>query len=143
MGENSMPIQAYLNFNGNCQEAVAFYAKVFGIEKPQMMLFSQLPPMGGDPLPEDIKNRVMHTQIQVFDSTLMFSDVLPHMSFVVGNNVNLSIHTSNLEALQAAFEGLKSDGKVLMELQETFWSPCYGQVVDKYGIVWQLNLERN
>lgn len=28
-----------------------------------------------------------------------------------------------------------------MELQETFWSKCYGSVTDKFGIPWQLSYD--
>ncbi len=35
------------------------------------------------------------------------------------------------------FNKLKVGDKVVMELQETFWSN-YGSVVDKFGIPWQL-----
>jgi|GEM_PF-7006273 len=30
-----MSVQAYINFNGNCREAVEFYVEVFETEKPQ------------------------------------------------------------------------------------------------------------
>lgn len=26
-----------------------------------------------------------------------------------------------------------------MELQETYWSKCYGSLKDKFGIAWQLS----
>lgn len=26
-----------------------------------------------------------------------------------------------------------------MPLQETFWSPLYGQVTDKFGVTWQVS----
>jgi PhnB protein len=28
-----------------------------------------------------------------------------------------------------------------MELQETFWSKCYGSLKDKFGIEWQLSYD--
>lgn len=43
--------------------------------------------------------------------------------------------------MKAAFERLKVGGKVEMVLQETFWSKCYGVVVDKFGIQWQFSHE--
>lgn len=39
-----MAVNAYLNFNGNCREAVEFYAEVFETEKPQIMSFGDSPP---------------------------------------------------------------------------------------------------
>ena len=38
-----MTVEVYLNFNGNCREAVEFYAKVFGNDNPQIMAFGDSP----------------------------------------------------------------------------------------------------
>jgi PhnB protein len=38
-----MSIQTYMNFNGNCLEAVKFYAKVFKTEEPKILLFGDMP----------------------------------------------------------------------------------------------------
>ena len=43
------------------------------------------------------------------------------------------------EETRAVFDKLKVDGKIEMELQETFWSPLYGNLFDKYGIQWQVS----
>ncbi|MFD1773098.1 VOC family protein [Paenibacillus rhizophilus] len=135
-----MAVNAYLNFNGNCREAVEFYAQVFGTEEPKLMTFGEMPPNPEYPLPEEAKNLIMHTQLDIFGSNVMFSDVFPGMPFVVGSNINLALVTEDIEALQSAFGKLKEGGKVGMELQETFWSKCYGSLSDKFGVVWQFNL---
>ena len=49
----------------------------------------------------------------------------------------------DLEELQGAYDRLKEGGKVLMELQETFWSKAYGYLVDKFGVGWQFNLNNS
>lgn len=51
-----MSVEAYVNFNGNCREAVEFYANVFDIEKQQIMTFGEMPPNPQFPLPEEVKN---------------------------------------------------------------------------------------
>jgi PhnB protein len=134
-----MAVNAYLNFNGNCREAVEFYAEVFGTEKPEIMTFGDPPPSSEYPLPEEAKNLVMHTRLNITGSNVMFSDVFPGMPFTVGNNISLAIISKNLDELQSYFSKLKEGGTVGMELQETFWSKCYGSVTDKFGIVWQFN----
>ncbi|KKK35957.1 glyoxalase, partial [Mesobacillus campisalis] len=68
-------------------------------------------------------------------------DIFPGMSFVQGNNVSLAVMSNNLDELQTYFDQLKEGGKVQMELQETFWSKCYGTLVDRYGIHWQISYE--
>lgn len=92
-------VDVYINFNGNCREAVEFYAQVFKTEKPQIMSFGDTPPDPSFPLPED------------------------------------------MDKIKALFNKLKEGGKVGMELQETFWSKCYGSLTDKFGIGWQFSHE--
>ena len=134
-----MSVDVYLNFNGNCREAAEFYAEVFGTEKPQIMTFGETPPDPSFTLPEEAKNLVMHTRLNISGSNVMFSDVFPGMPFVQGNNVTLSIVTENLDEIKTWFNKLKEGGRVKMDLQETFWSKCYGNLTDKFGIEWQFN----
>lgn len=141
MGVKKMSVDVYLNFNGNCREAVEFYAEVFKTEKPQIMTFGEAPPNPNYELPEEAKDLVMHTRLNIDGSNVMFSDTFPGMPFVEGNNVTLAVVNRDIEQIKSIYEGLKEDGKVVMELQETFWSKLYGQVTDKFGIHWQLNYD--
>jgi len=136
-----MSVDVYLNFNGNCREAVEFYAKVFGIENPQIMAFGDTPPNPEFTLPEEAKNLVMHARLNISGSNVMFSDVFPGMPFIEGNNITLALVSANLDEIQSAFDKLKVGGSVRMELQETFWSKSYGQLTDKFGILWQLSYD--
>ncbi|MUT65395.1 VOC family protein [Paenibacillus sp. NEAU-GSW1] len=134
-----MSLDVYLNFNGNTREAVLFYAEVFGTEPPQIMTFGETPQDPSYPLPEEAKNLVMHTRLNILGSNVMFSDVFPGMPFTAGNNISLSVVSQNLEEVQSLFHKLKEGGNIRMELQETFWSKCYGSLTDKFGIEWQFN----
>jgi PhnB protein len=136
-----MSINAYINFNGNCREAVEFYAKVFGTEKPKIMSFGDTPPNPEYPLPEEAKNLVMHSRLDIDGSTVMFSDTFPGMPFVEGTNISLSYVNTDIDLIKSIFSKLKEGGKVGMDLQETFWSKCYGSLKDKFGIEWQFNLD--
>lgn len=139
MGVKEMSVDVYLNFNGNCRDAVEFYAEVFKTERPQIMTFGEAPPNPNYELPEEAKNLVMHTRLNIDGSNVMFSDTFPGMPFVEGNNVTLAIVNKDIDQIKSMYEGLKEGGEVVMELQETFWSKLYGQVTDKFGIHWQLN----
>jgi PhnB protein len=136
-----MAVNAYINFKGNCREAVEFYAKVFETDKPKVMTFGDFPSDPNYPLPEEAKDLVAHTRLNISGSTVMFSDTFPGMPFVEGNNITLSIVTTNKDEINSFFNRLKDGGKVNMELQETTWSKHYGIVKDKFGIEWQLNLD--
>jgi PhnB protein len=71
----------------------------------------------------------------------MFSDVFPGMPFVEGNNISLTIASKNLDEIKSLFHKLQEGGTIGMELQETFWSKCYGNLTDKFGIGWQFNYD--
>ena len=134
-----MEVGVYINFNGNCREAVEFYTQGFEAEKQQIMTYGDAPPSPGFNLPEEAKNLIMNTQLNIKGHTLMFSDAPPGMPFVAGNNISLIILSKDLEEIQSLYNKLKEGGTIGMELQETFWSKCYGYVIDKFGIGWQLN----
>ena len=134
-----MAIEIYLNFDGNCRDAVEFYVEVFKTEEPKIMTFGEMPPNEEYPLPEEAKNRIMHTRLNMAGSVVMFSDTFPGMPYVEGSNISLAIVSDDLDEVKSLFNQLKVDGTVGMELQETFWSKCYGSVKDKFGIEWQFN----
>jgi PhnB protein len=46
-----------------------------------------------------------------------------------------------MDEIKQWFGRLKERGSITMELQETFWSKCYGSLTDKFGINWQLSHE--
>ena len=112
-----MPIDVYLNFNGNTREAVEFYAAVFNTETPKIMTFGEAPPNPEYPLPEEAKNLVMHTRLNISGSNVMFSDTFPGFPFNQGNNIHLSFLSEDLEELRSVFTKLSDGGKVEMELQ--------------------------
>jgi PhnB protein len=136
-----MSVDVYLTFNGNAREAAEFYAQVFGTEKPKIMTFAEAPQNPDYPLPETAKNLVMHTMLSISGSRVMFSDTFPGSDFILGNNISLAFISKDLDEIQSTFNKLKEGGKVSMELEETFWSKCYGQLTDRFGINWMVSHE--
>jgi len=59
----------YLNFNGNCAEAFAFYARLFGGTIVHQSTFCETP--GMEQMPEADKRLIMHAHLQVKDPALM------------------------------------------------------------------------
>lgn len=134
-----MSINVYMIFNGNCQEAVEYYAQVFGAQHTEISRFGDMPPEPGQEMPEEMKNRVMHTSLNIHGSTVMFSDGMTDAPITAGNNINVTVLSDDLEKIREEFNHLARDGKVRMDMQETFWSSGYGIVQDKYGIEWMFS----
>jgi PhnB protein len=136
-----MSVEAYINFGGNCREAVLFYAEVFGTAPPQFMTFADGDITGAPPLSEEQKSLIMHTDLTIAGTRIMFSDTFPGMPLVVGNNISLTYISKDMAEQRRLFDVLKVGGRVEMEMGKTFWSPQFGSLVDKFGIAWQFDVE--
>lgn len=136
-----MSVQSFINFNGNCRKAVEFYAKIFGTEEPLILSYGEIPPNQAFPIAEEVKDLVMHARLNIKGNEVMFSDVVPGMPYVTGNNISLTIISNSKNEIKYFFNKLKEGGRVAMELQETFLSKCYGSLIDKFGIAWNFNYE--
>lgn len=132
-------VNPYVVTNGNGQEAVKFYEKALNAEVISMQTFGDMPEDPNHPIPSEAKDRVMNAQFKVGDTIMMLSDTFPGMPYNLGSQVNIAIHIDTVEDAKKVFEKLSEGGKVGMPLQETFWSPSYGQVTDKYGVEWQIS----
>ena len=133
-----MTFSAYINFGGNCREAVTFYAKVFDKEVPQFSTYGDMPPDPNFQVTDELKKLIMYSDMNIGGTNVMFSDMPPEFEFIVGNNVTLVFGSKNKEEIQTVYARLSEGGTVAMELQETFYAALYGMVVDKYGITWQV-----
>lgn len=134
-----MKFSLFISFNGNCKEALELYSKVFGSEVQGLMTFGQMPPAPDYTVPESDKDKVMYADLDIFGTTIMFSDFPEGMPYVAGNNISPTLVTKDKDEMHRIFNALKEGGKIEMELQETFWSELYGMVTDKFGITWQLS----
>jgi PhnB protein len=131
-------ITTYLIFNGNCGEAMKFYAKCLDA-KLDLMRFSDAPMDS----PKEAKDRIMHAHLQRGSSAIMASDTMPGMPHQDGNNFSIAIGCETVSEIDKLFSALSEKGKVTMPLQETFWAPRFGMLTDQFGINWMLNLEQH
>ena len=136
-------VNAYLNFEGTCEEAFHFYRSVFGGEYGYVGRYSEMP--SEEPLPEEDKQKIMHMSLPIGNTVLMGSDSAGQWggNTVVGNNVSLSINTNSREEADRIFKGLSNGGTVTMPMNETFWGSYFGMFTDKYGINWMVSYDQN
>ncbi len=137
----TLGVHPYLRMNGNGKEAVAFYEQAFEAEVQSVQTYGDMPANPEFDLPEEAKNRVIHAQLKIGNSFLMISDTFPGQPYETGSQVDVAVLFNDVEKSKIVYENLKEDGEVIMPLQETPWSPSYGQVKDKYGVIWQISTE--
>ncbi len=134
-----MRICPYVSFNGNCAEAVAFYEKALNV-KAETMHYKDAPPEDGYKPTEGTENLVMHSQFEIDGAMVMLCDMPPESPVTVGQNIVIMAEFDTADKAKAAFNALKEGGNVTMDIQETFWSKCFGSLVDKFGIGWNISI---
>jgi len=133
-----MQLELFINFDGNCREAVEFYAKVFKSSVNNLMTYGDAPPIPGYPLNEADKDKIMYAGVPVGGVVVMFMDFPSGGGFVKGNNINPTVSSGDKDEVTRIFNEMKEGGEVHMELQKTFFSEWYGMVEDKFGVIWQI-----
>ena len=134
----------YLNFEGTGKDAAHFYTEALNAELAGITTYGDAHAEDMGDMPEDARDLVMNAQIILPNGeTLMISDIPPGMgmSYQKGNNISVTVTLDNIEEATAVFGKLAHGGVVSMELQETFWSPLYGSLIDRYGIEWQISVD--
>ena len=138
-------VSTYLNFQGNTEQAFAFYRSVFGTEfdATGIMRMGDAPPAPGQPpLADAEKNLVMHVCLPILGGhLLMGTDCLESMGqkLSIGNNVSINLQPDSRADTDRLFTRLVEGGKVDMPLQEMFWGDYFGSLVDRFGVQWMLN----
>lgn len=131
----------YITMDGNAKEAIEFYEEALDAQLLFIQTFGEMPENPDFPIPAEVKERVGHATLKVGETELMFSDTFPGSPFSSGNQVSICITTDSVEQAQKMFDALQQGGQVGMPLQETHFSPAYGNVADKFGVTFQMFTE--
>lgn len=134
-----MQIRPYLSFHGECQEAIKLYTKAFNIEKSEIMRFGDMPESPDNPLQisDEQKDWILQATLPFGDNFMRLSDSPREINDAPTDRIGIVVESS-AEIVEKAFGVLQEDGMVIMPLQQTFFSPSYGIVIDKFGVMWNL-----
>ena len=133
-------LQPYLFFNGRCEEAVEFYKSALGAEVEMLLRVKDspdAPPPGM--YPPGSEEKVMHACLRIGDLAFMASDgcAFGPMEF---KGFSLSLSVGDAASADRLFDALARGGAVQMPLGETFFSPRFGMVTDRFGVGWMVNV---
>ncbi|HEY3698055.1 MAG TPA: VOC family protein [Spongiibacteraceae bacterium] len=134
-----MQLNPYLSFNGNCEEAFNFYAKVFGAKIEAMIRGGETPM--AEQIPQDRRDKIMHARLSVGGTLLMASDTAGE-HYKKSEGIMVTINIEKPAEAERVFKELAAGGKVEMALQETFWAQRFGMLTDRFGTPWMINCER-
>ncbi|MCW6659182.1 VOC family protein [Aerococcaceae bacterium NML191292] len=143
-----MQFNVNLLFNGQCEQAFAFYQQVLGGECAQGIIrYGEVL----EDLPEECSRLVFYTELSFEHFTLRGQDVLEQVELSSGN---LAINLDFTDETQgrAIYQQLLAEGEVLEPLEPVFCvsqpeeaqsdtgAPdlIYGKLTDQFGITWEI-----
>lgn len=128
------------HFDGRCREALDLYRRALGAEITVILHYSDARPEDfAEPLTEQQKGYVYHAETEVGGQRLMFSDSI--VPVPRGQNLSTVVVFSHPEDVKAAYSLLRAGGTVLVPPSELTYSSCFAQVIDRYGMRWELMTE--
>jgi PhnB protein len=130
----------YINFNGQCKEALHFYQSCFENVELSIQTFADT---RGEDMPKEMQDKVMHAEFKTDGLFFMASDGQVGGDFTLGNNIHLNVQLDSIDEQSELFEKLSVNGSVTMPLQQTFWDARFGMLTDKFGIQWMLNVMKS
>jgi len=133
-----MLVQAYLNFDGRCEEALNFYKKALGAEVTMLMRMNESPepPKPGLVAPGSA-DKVLHAAFRIGETMLLASDCYCSGKPVF-QGISLTITARDEAEANRLFAALSDGGQVTAPLSKTFFSPRFGMVTDRFGVAWMV-----
>lgn len=129
----------YLRFAGDAREAMEFYNSALGGELSMMTFQEGM--NDGNPATADL---IMHSSLFIERGIhLMASDSTPEMN--IGGNGVISLSSDATDEADNAvltkwWEALSAGASVEMPLEKAPWGDSFGQLRDKFGVVWMFNI---
>lgn len=130
-----MSVGVHLQFTGQCREAFEFYQAILG-GSLEVISYGSTP--AGEQVPEDWQDKVVHATLKIDELELAGADIQPEQ-YQKPTGFQLLIQAEDEERSKQLFDALGEGGSITIPLQQTFWSPCYGMLIDKFGIPWEVN----
>ena len=133
-----MQIQPYLFFDGRCEEAIEYYRKALGAKVNMLLRYKDNPePPEQSKAPPGSGDKVMHASLSIGETMVLVSDghCTGKPSF---QGFGLSLTVPDVAEADARFTALADGGQVRMPLARTFFSPRFGMVADRFGVLWMV-----
>lgn len=132
-----MKIQAYLAFNGNCQEALSFYANLFNVDIKNKQTYEDKK----IDVPSSFRQKLQHAELKGKGVHFMAYDAAPDTPLNNGNQINMSVDLDTMDEGKQIFEELSNEGQIHHEFREREWG-YFGRCTDRFGIGWMVNVDK-
>lgn len=130
-----MKLTTFLNFGGNCEQALRFYEQHLGGKIVMMMRRAEQP---NQPVTwPGWESSIQYAIMDVGGTQLMASDVPPDR-FQPMRSAYLTLTVEGAAEAERIWGRLTDGGQVLMRMEETFFATRFGQLRDRFGTLWMI-----
>jgi|SRR5581483_8909955 len=133
-------LNPYISFNGNCREAMLFYQYCLGGELTMQTVEGSAVE---DQLPPEMQHRILHSTLLNGAIFIMASDTCCTESFAIGNSMAISVNCSSEQEITTFYNRFAESGQIIDPLQTQFWGGMFGVVLDRFGVRWMFNYNKN
>jgi PhnB protein len=130
-----MKLQTYLNYGGNCEEALRFYEQHLGGKIESIMRFGEMPDQSQ--VPAGAKDMVVHARLALGGTVLLASDN-PQGNFQPMRSAYLTLTLDRVEEAESVYKLLTDGGEIFMPMAETFFAARFAMLRDRFGTSWML-----
>jgi len=124
-----------LTFNGDCEAAFKLYARLFEAKLEVALTWGASPL--ADQAPRAWAEKILFARLKGRSMTLTGADALPG-SYQALKGFNLCLSAPDAAEAEQLFAELATGGTVRMPLESTFFAERYGEVVDRFGVPWEV-----
>ena len=135
-----MPFHPYLFFGGNCRQAFTRYQEIFGGELFLMDMKSA--PPSDQPIPPEKADYIIHAALNFDGHLLMASDDPMNDTFGPVQGMMVSFSTPDVGEAKRVYDALAEGGTQTQPMTETFFSPAWGMVIDRFGTPWMVGADQ-
>lgn len=138
-----MKITSYLVFNGQAEQAAGFYADALGGKVENLYRYSQWPPSPDAPqVPDNYKEKIMHCCVMFPGGAMSAADTLPSDPRSFGNGNMMTLVCDSIAQAEDAYAKLSRGAqRIPCQMGEAFYAKRYGEIVDKFGVLWAVMCE--
>jgi PhnB protein len=134
-----MRLMAHLHFKGDCREAFADYATLFGGEIVFAFTFGEAP--ASAQVPAVMRDWIAHARVDFKGQFLVGCDVPPER-YQVPQGFNVLAMVDSPAEAERLFTHLAQGGTISMAFQQTFFAYRFGMCTDRFGTPWMINCEK-
>ena len=131
-----MSVHPYLFLEGRAEEAIEYYRQHLGAKVNRIVRIKDSPEPN-TMVPPGNENKLLHADFHIGDSMIGISD-----GFCSGKpkfeGVRLTLTCANKADAERSFAALSDGGEVHQPLIQTFFSPAFGMLADRFGVPWMI-----